>query len=491
MPSSIYFANRVIYTPGVYSQVDASGLDSKGLSASGIVALIGTATGGKPYTAINGVSDFVTLTQTAQIARQFISGDLFEAASMAFNPSNDRNIQGGAQAVVAMKVNPDTQATLSLANGNVVVTSQNWGAFTNNITLSLQAGSQSGQLLTITHGALTETADNLDADDAASVVAWINANSQLVTAVQTAAAKLANMAATPLTGGTDGVATFADWQNCLNLLKQIRVNTVVPLTTDPAVASATDAHCAYMCGAGNNERDAFVGIGSKATPGALAKKTDILAQVQALNTRNLRCVPQGVIRYNSAGVLTTFAPYFTAVLGAGMQAGGAPGLSLTHKYINAVGTVQDKSWNTVDDSNEMIAGGVLFLETRPNAGIRWVRNVTAYLQDNNSAFSDGGVNCAVNYAVYSVREAVDFAIGQPLFANTINAIKAVMSGTLRALVEDKTISAYLPPEIEPDPDNPDTLLVALSIAPQQPINFIKTTIHLQTATQIAAAAPAA
>ena len=59
MATSIFFGGRLISVPGSYSVVDASGLEQVGLSAAGIVAVLGTAEGGTPVSAISEVKDFL------------------------------------------------------------------------------------------------------------------------------------------------------------------------------------------------------------------------------------------------------------------------------------------------------------------------------------------------------------------------------------------------------------------------------------------------
>ncbi|MHC5035097.1 MAG: hypothetical protein ACYTFZ_08680, partial [Planctomycetota bacterium] len=51
--TSIYFNGIFTRVPGSYSTVDISALDSVGISASGIVACVGTAIGGKPFSAVD------------------------------------------------------------------------------------------------------------------------------------------------------------------------------------------------------------------------------------------------------------------------------------------------------------------------------------------------------------------------------------------------------------------------------------------------------
>jgi len=164
--STIFFNGKLISRPGSYSQVDASGLEQVGLGASGIVAILGTAEGGRPANTMTQALDFTVLTTPQQVRNTFRSGDLKEACAMAFEPGNDPNIPGGAQTVIAMKVNPATQssATFSNANGTVMtVTSNDYGAFTSQVNVSIANGSvvSGSKLLTDVLESTTEAQDNI------------------------------------------------------------------------------------------------------------------------------------------------------------------------------------------------------------------------------------------------------------------------------------------------------------------------------------------
>ena len=60
--STIFFNGLLISRPGSYSVVDARGLEAIGLGASGIVALIGTAEGGRPVSDMSGPEPIRSLT---------------------------------------------------------------------------------------------------------------------------------------------------------------------------------------------------------------------------------------------------------------------------------------------------------------------------------------------------------------------------------------------------------------------------------------------
>lgn len=758
MANGISFNGVTTYTPGAFSKVDVTALAQVGLTATGRVALLGTATGGVPYTAIQSPSDIPLYTQPSQAAKAFKSGDLKEAAAIAFDPSSDANIVGGASSVICLKVNPSTQASTTLpgAMGPVAtLTSRDYGAFVNHIGVQVSEGTQKGLLISITNGTTTESADNLggdaafslsynggpkgytamtagvvqgggivakgsveapslaseiaaqpaspmalglnsdaadaglaltvyganaagdalvetyvlgqtpattafaaiygvaawskanaatvslygqddgrvlvtlgagkqfagvqpleyayvaqssvqvlptgtgdgvlmlvpqgnavaaeamavtgtdaltsagtygqlmglvtgglgsqaatvsadaaatspaqqttvgailsyfegrqatvsgttygfvaDAGDTAitqvagqfdvvaqadclapadvsftdtlySVINWVNQNSALVTAEASSAAQgaIAPMSSPVyLAGGSEGVPTFADYQNALNLLQGISVDTIVPLTCSPDVAAAVDAHCAFMNSPkGRNERSGMVGIVG-ADGVSLPTKKEALAQVQALNTRNLSAVPVGIVRYDSTGTLKQMSPAFAAVLAAGMAAGNRIGGSLTNKYLKTVSVRTDKSLDTQMDADELIQGGLLFTRLRDGQGYYWVRDVTTYLQSTNIALQERGVNYLCNYVVKRLRTACETVIGLPAFAGSAQALQSVLVGELGRIVADGLLTSYTSPVIT---QSNDTFTVEVSIKPTLPINFIELTLGVDATT---------
>lgn len=290
-----------------------------------------------------------------------------------------------------------------------------------------------------------------------------------------------------LQGGSEGIATFADYQVALNLLKRIRVNSVVPLTGDPAVHAAVRAHCDFMAGVGRSERDMFVGFSALDDDGAptneIPTKTEAKSQIVDLNTRHARGFAQQITRFDTFGNRIDFLPWFQACVAAGMQA-GAPfvGTSLTFKYGNVLDVAQDTSWNPVDDAEELIQSGLCFMERVDGRGQRFVRNVTTWLKSNNLAFIEGSVNQAVNFASYEFRTGMEIAVGQPGFAGTLTAAKTTALAKLDGLVARRAITNYRGLQFDL---SADVLDVTAEIAPIIPINFVKTTLHLVT-TRLAA-----
>lgn len=768
MATSIFFNGRTISAPGSYSEIDASGLEQVGLGATGIVAVLGTAEGGRPVSAITETKDFIRIKRPDAARAQFRSGNLREVADMLFAPAKDPNILGGAVEVIAMKVNPAVQSTGVLANayGDCMnLTSVDYGAFTSQVNVSIGDGTNQGKLVTITFEDVVETIDDLGGDpifkvkytkptggwdtmtanieagghlvcagtrnvagldgeitaqpsgasvmsvvssdsgdttqqitiyglDATSaavketlnlngntsvvgtqvfskvlgarlsaaaagtvtvsdddpatiltiapaaltaglavcsamysagaidavadgattknlllvgygstgavqlekltlngatpvngagvfseltylamgeveaartvtfsgeairtnastqntiqkladyvnaravgtdgftltvvtgmttfdpdnldvtngaggavdclspaepsfyadlwaIINWMNQNSQFVNAERASGAvggAPANTAAPLfLAGGSEGTVVSQNWQDALNLLKKVRVNSIVALSPDPAVHAMVDAHCAYMCGIGRSERDGFVGLMNDGMTD-VPNKTEIKSQIVNLNSRHIRAFAQAVERYNTAGEREEFPPYFQAAIAAGMQAGSPVGESLTFKYANVLGLRQKSgtgSWNPTDDAEEMIQAGLCFMENVEGVGSRVVRNITTHLSSNNIAYIEGSVNEAVNFAVFNFRTNLEFAVGKKGFSGTVNAGKGVAINTLGLLKDAQIIVASRSLNVELIVD---VLEVSVEMAPVIPINFIKNTIHLVTIRQTA------
>lgn len=287
-----------------------------------------------------------------------------------------------------------------------------------------------------------------------------------------------------LAGGSDGTASFSDWQAAFDLLKQVRVNTVVPLTGDPAVHAALSELCAFKGGPlGKSECDGIVGLsaldGNSAPTGELPSRTSIRSQIVDLNTRHLRACAQSIDRFDTFGERTTFSPWFQAVIAAGMQAGSPVGTSLTNKLMNVLAVNQDSTWNPIDDAEEMIQSGLCFAEEIDGIGRKWVRNVTTHLSSNNIAFVEASVNEAANYAAFELRREMERIVGQPGFARTVSAAKGGAINKLDRLTAEGIITGYSALSFEL---SIDVLEMTVQIAPVIPINFVPITMHLVAST---------
>lgn len=390
---------------------------------------------------------------------------------------------------VAAKALATVQKTLQQAadyfNAKSVVIA---GPLTRGFTFDIE----SGETAFLVEDLDVKTATNCKATEADltadlfAIVDWINSTSRLVTAeVSASATGVPDNTSSPLflTGGDEGTSTFANYQAALNLLKRVRVNTIVDLSGDPAVAAAVDAHCAYMGGIGRSERDGFSGA-LNAAGDDVPTKTEFMEQAVDLNSRHMRLVGQAIERFDTNGVRTEFLPPFFGAICAGMQAGSPVGTSLTHKFANILSLRQDVSWNVTDDAEDLIDGGCLIAEEIDGVGRRIVRNVTTHLSTDNIAYVEGSVNEAINYAVFSFRTDLEFAVGKRGFAGTLSATRGLARGSLGLLRDEDIITAYRALDMEL---LTDVLDVSVEMAPVIPINFVRTNVHLVTLAQLAAA----
>lgn len=107
MARSVTFNGQTRFKPGGITRINADSLTPITGSTNGIVALIGEADGG-PDGEIVVIDDPTTGIET------FRSGPLADAIKIAFNPSADPRIPGGAFRVLAYKTNAGTQSSTGL-----------------------------------------------------------------------------------------------------------------------------------------------------------------------------------------------------------------------------------------------------------------------------------------------------------------------------------------------------------------------------------------
>ncbi|MGB9660651.1 MAG: phage tail sheath subtilisin-like domain-containing protein [Moorellaceae bacterium] len=217
--SSVYFAGQQIIKPGVYSRVDPTSLTPIEYGATGRIALIGTSVGGPPVSAtLNSPSNtpgpVFWLNDPLQAKQILKGGDLLDAARFAWNPSPDGN---GADLIAFVRVNPATQASLTLKDtqGNpcLILTSKDWGAWTNNIQVSIQNGTNSGKVVSlqcyqynIQEGGPGTSADNLG--NAFTLQYKGNATSAVLNITNSLPAPAAPTLAASTTGGNLATGTI-------------------------------------------------------------------------------------------------------------------------------------------------------------------------------------------------------------------------------------------------------------------------------------------
>lgn len=140
------------YIPGAYSR--GNNVSSPSGVNSGNLCILGTATGGKPYELL----EFGTLSEAKDVLK---NGSLLNAIGYAFKGSKDYI----PQSIMAMRVNPGTQGTITLNSGDtpmIRILSADYGAHVNQIKMKVDTGSAVGsKKLTVSYQKNSTVIDNI------------------------------------------------------------------------------------------------------------------------------------------------------------------------------------------------------------------------------------------------------------------------------------------------------------------------------------------
>lgn len=154
----VFFNGRLLVSPTTASVVDDSAMLNRNLSVGNRVAIVGRAEGGEPNTPLYFASP-------GEAARTLRSEEASKAVERAFDPSSQT---GGPAEVVFVRVNPAVQSQLMLkdasSNDVIKLKSTDYGLYTNQIKVKVEAGSSEGLRLTSQIGNDYYTADNIARD---------------------------------------------------------------------------------------------------------------------------------------------------------------------------------------------------------------------------------------------------------------------------------------------------------------------------------------
>lgn len=275
-----------------------------------------------------------------------------------------------------------------------------------------------------------------------------------------------------LSGGSDGVISTTDWQDCFDLLQTMDVQWVTPLSSESAVHAMCDTHCAYMSSAGRKERRCIVG-GALGTTDAQA-----IAAAKALNSDRASYVHLGIYGYDSNGDLTLYPPYITAAKIAGAFSGVTPGYSLTNRTLKVAGVERDLRNPT--DTDALLKGGVIPIENREK-GYTITQSITTWQGSTKYNRREVSTGTAVDYVCRTVRSRVEDLIGgEPASPQKLKLAIEIADTALRELwreniiVGDEANPAYrkLTASIEGD-----VMRMEFECSPGIPVNYIGVTVH--------------
>lgn len=300
------------------------------------------------------------------------------------------------------------------------------------------------------------------------IVVWLNSGAQpFVTATRVANAGTlpANVTNLFLAGGAEGTATNTEWQAAFDALNQIDVTYVVPLTSDATIHAMALQAVQLSSADGRRPRRAFVGA-------ALGEKTSTLGtyttRVTALNSDRVALAIQGI---TVGGV--ALAPYFTAALFAGLQAGLPEiGDALTNRVVS----IEGLEWTPTNAELEIaLAGGMLPIGLIQNrGGYNIVRGISTWLKDDSYHRVEISSGDAMDEIIFQTLLSLDRFKGKKATESVAFEALSTVEATLKALHRQDVVVDFSGLEASLDGD---TILIEYQVVPVNTINFIGVKLH--------------
>lgn len=262
-----------------------------------------------------------------------------------------------------------------------------------------------------------------------------------------------------LANGAKGATSSASIVSILTELESTTVNYVIPLFSQDAavdiVDGTTDSGSTYTIDAINASVKSHVLKMSQSKykrnrSGVVSywgDYSDDKIKVSSLaNARVLFCM-QRSSQVDVNGNVTSFLPWYTACLGAGMQVAGFY-KSITNKYVNNI-TFEDPNGfdsSNLGDMEDAIDAGILFME-KTITGNKWVVDQTTYGKDSNFVYNS-------MQAMYA---------GDLVALDLANSFQTTFVGQSLADVDAATAASYLDSKMKVYKDQ--RLIAASSDAP--------------------------
>ncbi len=303
----------------------------------------------------------------------------------------------------------------------------------------------------------------------------------LATRVTDAGAIPANIAWTFMAGGSDGTTTNNDWQTALDLLKTMKIDLVMPLTSASAIHSMTDAHCTYMSGPnGKSERRCFVGGALQSwnsESARLASIATLQTAIKNLNSDRTMHVGLGSKHYDPDGNIKLYPAYITACMYAGLAGGSSPVEPLTRKYLRCLGLEVELRVSETEQFMET-GGAVPIPDTVQGAGYVIARQLTTWNQDDDLYRIEFSVGRGADYIAREVRNRHELLVGKPGTESLDITIVNLTNSVLEMAKRDEYVRNFDPKKTQLRVDG-TIRYVDYFAEPILPVNWIFSTYHLQ------------
>jgi len=232
----------------------------------------------------------------------------------------------------------------------------------------------------------------------------------------------------PLVGGTNGGSpAVADWQTAIDAFQAVKINFLLPGTSDAAVHQMALAHVETMSSVTERKpRMLFCGGALGETP------AQVIARGQALASKIAVLAYPGIQRRNlTTGNLDTLSPVYHAALLCGLAAGLPPEEPITWKTVRVEGLEKDV---TTAESNDLLHHGISHSRYFADRGVfRVVAGLTTWLADDNTIYSKVQGARISQYLDQEMRASVDRFVGSVGDRSTVTSILNAVVTRLRAL----------------------------------------------------------
>lgn len=259
---------------------------------------------------------------------------------------------------------------------------------------------------------------------------------------------------TYLTGGEKGATLAADIVNAVADLEGVNVNFVIPLfsrdATDDIAEGLTDSSSTYTVDAVN----ALVKSHVLKMSTAKIKKHRVAfcsfygtyneAKTKAGSLANARvslCF-QKTSQVNSVGNVTSYLPWYTSCIAAGMQAAGFY-KAIVNKFANVISFTDPSGFDSGNPGQieDALDAGLLFME-QAVAGNKWVSDQTTYAIDTNFVYNSIQAMYAADLVSLDLAESFQIAfVGKSLADVDANTALSFLASKMDAYKKQKLIAA--------------------------------------------------
>jgi hypothetical protein len=272
-----------------------------------------------------------------------------------------------------------------------------------------------------------------------------------------------------LQGGTQAAsATSTEWQAAFLALATSPVTVLFPYSNNHDVHVAAFDHVKYMWGKGQRECQLVVAPPPNTTLSNLNVKRRDLADFR------VTMLPHSVRVANPDGTTSAFSTLYTGLLFAAMQCGNPEvGLPMGGARPRVLAFSGDASIMGTDGADTLLANSMTPLEDMGD-GIRVVRWVTTYSEDNDPVRTEGSAVEALAFSNIAVRLAVRPFLNTKATPAVAPAIRSTIASEVSSHVYRGILRSWQPDSLVVQ-ETDSAYIARYTISPVLPVNYIAIT----------------